>query len=405
VDKTIASSHDKPAFPFPFHPLTPSPEYSERRANCPLGEVRLPSGDEVALVVTYRDAYAALADTRLSRDPNLPGAPRMTEGPSFLNDPDNIVNKEGDDHRRLRRIVAPAFTPRRVDRWKPEIVKVANELLDAMESAGPPADIASDYCFQLPVRIICQLLGIPEEDAPQFRVWSNAFLSSAQMTIEQQIQQITEFTEYAADLIARRRREPGDTLLDDLIAARDGEDRLDERELLNLVTTLIAAGNETTFSSLSRFLVTLLDGERELWQQLLADPGLVPAAVDELLRYTILGNGVSPRLALEDVELPSGTIKAGQGVVVAFNSAQHDEAVYPEPETVRFDRDDAPPTLVFGVGQHFCLGAHLAKAELQIGLEQLLHRLPNLRLDVPIDQLRFSEGEIFRSLISLPVTW
>ena len=194
-----------PAFPFRSHSLTPPAEYAERRASCPFGQVRLPSGDPAILLLTYRDVAAAVADTRLSHDLTAPGSPRMTAEPSFLQDPDILLNKDGEDHLRIRRIVASAFTPRRIERWKPVIEEVADELIDALEVAGPPADLVADYCFALPVRIICRLLGVPEEDALRFRVWSNAFSSGAEMAPEEQMAQIGAFVGYVAELLAAKR--------------------------------------------------------------------------------------------------------------------------------------------------------------------------------------------------------
>ncbi|NUR27091.1 MAG: cytochrome P450 [Catenulispora sp.] len=395
---------DLPAFPFPSDSLTPPAEYAERRATCPLGQVRLPSGDPAVLLLTYRDVAAAMADPRLSHNLTAPDAPRMTVEPSFFQDPDILINKDGEDHLRIRRIVAGAFTPRRIERWKPAIEQVATELLDALEKAGPPADLVADYCFALPVRIICRLLGVPEQDAPRFRTWSSAFAAGARMTPEERATHISAFFEYCATLIAAKRADPGQDLIDDLIAARDGADKLSEHELLTLATGLIAAGNETTATALSRFLVELLDDDRRLWHQLLDNPTLLPSAVDELLRFTGLSNSALLRLAVEDVELPSGPIKAGQAIAIPNNGAVRDPAAYPDPDTIHFDRTP-PPTLIFGGGPHYCLGAHLAKAELTIGLGLLLKRLPTLRMTGSRDELTFSGGEIIDSMIALPVAW
>ena len=393
-----------PSFPFPSHSLTPPAEYAERRRTCPFGQVRLPSGHPAILLMKYRDVAAAMADPRLSHDLTAPDAPRMTPEPSFLQDPDILLNKEGEDHLRIRRIVASAFTPRRIERWKPVIQQVAAELIDAMEKAGTSADLVADYCYALPVRIICRLLGVPEEDTQRFRVWSNAFAEGAVMTPEERGTHVAAFFAYITELIAAKRADPGTDLIDDLIAARDGADKLTEHELLTMVTGLIAAGNETTSTALSRFLVELLEDDRRLWNQLLDHPELLPAAVDELLRYTGLSNRTLLRLAVADVDLPSGTVKAGQAVAITGNAALRDPEAYPDPDTIRFDRD-APPNLIFGGGPHYCLGAHLAKAELTIGLGMLLQRLPGLRITVTRDELRFSGGEIVDSMIALPAAW
>jgi cytochrome P450 len=395
---------DLPDFPFDSHSLTPPAEYAERRATCPFGQVRLPSGDPAILLLKYRDVAAAMAEPRLSHDLTAPDAPRMTVEPSFLQDPDILLNKDGEDHLRIRRIVAGAFTPRRVKRWEPVIQDVANELVDALEKSGPSADLVAEYCFALPVRIICRLLGVPEQDALRFRVWSSAFASGAAMEPEERGAHIGAFLAYITELIAARRAEPGTDLIDDLIAARDGSDRLTEHELLVMVTGLIAAGNETTSTALSRFLVELLEDDRRLWNQLLGDPDVLPSAVDELLRYTGLSNRTLLRLAIADVELPGGTVKAGQAVAITGNGALRDPEAYPDPDTIVFDRD-APPTLIFGGGPHYCLGAHLAKAELRIGLGTLLRRLPGLRMTVRRDELVFSGGEIVDSIVELSAAW
>ena len=401
----LADVSELPSFPFPSsHSLTPPAEYAERRARCPFGQVRLPSGDPAILLLKYRDVAAAMADTRLSHDLTGPGAPRMTVEPSFLQDPDILLNKDGEGHLRIRRIVAAAFTPRRVESWKPVIELVAGELIQDLKDAGPPADLVAGYCFALPVRIICRLLGVPEKDALQFRAWSNAFSSGAQLTPEESMAQIGAFVGYVAELIEAKRRDPGQDLIDDLIAARDGADRLTEHELLNLVTGLIAVGNETTSTALSRFLAELLDDDRRLWRHLLDNPDVVPAAVDELLRFTGLSNSALLRLAVEDVELPSGTVKAGQAIAIPSNGAMRDPEAYPDPDTIRFDRD-APTPLIFGGGPHYCLGAHLAKAELTIGLGTLLQQLPTLRMTVKREELVFSGGEIVDSMVTLPAAW
>ena len=393
-----------PAYPFPSHSLTPPAAYAERRATCPMGQVRLPSGDPAILLVTYRDVAAAMTDPRLSHELTGPDAARVTAEPTFLQDPDVVLNKDGEDHLRMRRVVAAAFTPRRIERWKPVIQQVADELVDDLEKTGPPADLVAGYCFALPVRIICRLLGVPERDALRFRTWSNAFIAGSSMTPEESEAEVVAFLGYMAELIAARRAEPGEDLIDDLIAARDGADKLTEQELLTLAVGLIAAGNETTATALSRALVELLDGDRRLWKQLVDDPSLVPAAVDELLRFTGLSNSMLLRIAVADVELPSGPVRTGQVIGLPHNGATRDPEAYPDPDTIRFDRD-APPTLIFGGGPHYCLGAHLAKAEMAIGLGTLLRRLPGLRMTGTREELTFTGGPIVDSMINLPVAW
>ena len=392
------------AFPFPPERRAELRElYAERRASCPLGGVRLPSGHDAVLLVRHADVAAGLADTRLSHDLTAPGSPRAFVGSSFLDSPDGLLNRDGPEHLRIRRIVAATFTPRRVDRWVPRIRAIAAGLADDLEKHGSPADLVSGFCFTLPVRVICRLLGVPERDLGRFQTWSNAFLLGARMADSERLGLVLEFAEYAKDLITARREEPGGDLIDELIAARDGRDALSEDELLIMVIGLIAAGNETTSNALGRSVVTLLDHDRALWRQLLERPDRLPAAVDELLRFSMAGNGLL-RQATQDVRLPSGTVQCGDAVVIALESASFDEDAYPDPDSVLFDREP-PEQVSFGAGPHYCLGAHLAKAELRIGLGTLLERLPGLRLDADPASLRFTEGKVLSSLVELPVAW
>jgi cytochrome P450 len=396
-----------PAFPFPTDPLVGvPPQYAERRASCPLGKVRLTTGDEAVLLVTYRDVAAAMAEPRLTHNLSAAaGSPRMTAAPNLRDDPDNLINKDGEPHLRMRRIVAATFSPRRIEQWKPTITALANELLDALEAGGRPADLAGGYCRQLPVRVICTLLGVPTDETDRFCEWTSALMSSAQMTPQRQVESMREFGAYTRALIVERRETPGDALLDELIAARDGDDRLTEGQLVNLVLGLIAAGNETTANVLSKSFLTLLRDGGALWRQLVDRPELLPTAVDELLRHTSLGTGGSLRLALEDVELPSGVVKAGETVVITSTAGRRDPDAYPDPDVVRFDRTGTPTAISFGGGAHYCLGAHLAKAELQVGLGLVLQRHPGLALAAPPESLRFTEGDILNTLIELPVSW
>jgi cytochrome P450 len=366
--------------------------------------VRLRSGHEAVLLVTHADASAALADTRLSHDLTAAGAPRLAPGGSFRDDPDIILNLDGDKHRRFRRIMAGAFTPRNVERWRPRIRAVAEELVDDIEQAGPPADLAETYCAVLPYRVFCALLGLEIDDIPRFHVWSDAFALATPITPEERAQRMKEFEVYIGRLIAHRRAEPGHDLIDDLIAARDGADRLTESELPYLVMALIVGGTQTTSIALGRSLLDLLRDDAVLWQRIVVDSRLIPSAVDELLRVNVIGDLLQLRVAVDDVELPSGTVRKGDAVVVAVRSATTDESVYDDPLTVRFGREIREP-LYFGAGPHFCIGSHLAKAELQVAIQVLAERLPGLSLAVGLDGVRFTEGAELSSLASLPVRW
>ncbi|MET8877841.1 cytochrome P450 [Nocardia sp. NPDC004604] len=391
-----------PAFPFEFDGVNPPLEYADRRAQCPLGKVRLVSGHDAVLVVKYDDVSVALADTRLSHDLHAPGSPRFVPGPSHYDQ--SLPNIEGEQHRRYRRIVSPTFTRRNIERWNPVIEQIAIDLLDKISQAGPPVDIVSAFCLEFPTRVFCRVLGIPDGDSARFSEWSNAFVSSSSLNAAKRAQLITEFSNYMWELVTRRRSDPGNALIDDLIAACEGEDHLNDVELVSSVMGLIAAGTETTANSLGRFVLTLLGNGREKWEELCANPELIPAAVNELLRVVVLSQFGQLRLATEEVELPSGRIEAGTAVVISSNSAMRDETVYPNADEIQFGRS-GPPVLAFGRGAHTCLGMHLAKAELGIALRLLTERFPGLATEATVGELSFSDGTMQSSLLALPVTW
>jgi cytochrome P450 len=395
-----------PRFPFdPAEVPDTAAEFARRRGVCPFGEVSLPSGHDAVLLTRHADVSVGLADPRLSRDLTAPGSPRIYLGSSLMDDPEVIGNMEGEEHLRLRRLLSPSFTPRRIDTWRPVVTGIATGLVEEVERKGPPVDVVDTFARRLPAYVMYRMLGIPEEDSAPFLDWSNAFALSAKVTDEERREKMAAFSAYVTELIGRRRAEPGSGLIDELISARDGEDRLTERELRSQIIALIAAGTETTTTMIGRGLLTLLSDDRALWRRLLADPELIPSAVEELLRYNPLLRVPAMRVAVADVELSSGTVRAGQAVLLAIDSAMHDEAAYPEPGTVCLDRKDAARQVAFGAGLHYCLGAHLARVIMQIGLRVLTERLPGLHLAIAPQDVRYTGGEKINSVVELPVGW
>lgn len=393
-------------FPFPAGPLSDLPrEYRVTTDSCPFRRVTLASGHEAVLVVRHADASAALADPRLSHDLTAPGSPRLVSGPSFRDQEGFILNLEGEPHRRIRRIVASAFSPRRLARWWPLVRRQVEGLVDNMTSGGATtADLVRSYTTPLPVLVIGVLLGIPEQDTDRFHEWSDAFALADGLDDQRRAEMMAEFDEYIVDLVADRRARPADGFVDELIQARDGADRLSEPELVALLTALIVGGTHTSANALGRAMLNLLRDGGVLWEQIVSAPALIPAATEELLRHTGIGDVINLRMATEDVELPSGVVRAGSAVVVSSMAALRDGTVFPDPDEIRFDRA-ASAQLVFGGGAHFCIGAQLARAEFHIGLGVLAERLPGLRLAEAQERLRFTEGQELSSLESLPVTW
>jgi cytochrome P450 len=389
------------AIPFPMADRGDRPDFA---ATDPLPLVVMPSGDEILVCLSYADMREVLSDGRFSRDLAYPGAPRLFPGPDISDLPDMLINMDPPRHTRIRRIVAGAFTPRRVAGWRPRVTEITEELAGEIAAQGPPAELMATFAFPLPMRITCELLGIPPEDHEHFRGWADAFFSNSEETAEKRANSSVEFAAYVQRHIADRRHHRGDTLIDALLEAQDEGDRLTEHELLSMVVGLTVAGLETTASLLGRGMLHVL-AEPQIYADLVAHPGKVPAAVEEMIRFHVPGDFAPLRVATEDVELPSGgVVRKGQAVMPPVWAANRDPAVFADPERFDIDRP-ACPHLGFGHGNHFCLGAHLARQELQVGVGTLVREFPDLRLAQDAESLPWTEGLLVRRPLKLPVDW
>ncbi|MFC7986290.1 cytochrome P450 [Streptomyces sp. NPDC057336] len=391
-------------YPFGDHAdLRLDPHYADLRATTPVARVRMPYGGEAWLLTRHADVKKASADPRLSMhaaaDQDVPrAAPRALDSVGLMGMPP-------ESHARLRRLVSRAFTARRVAALRPRIAEITHHLIDDLVADGGPADLVSRLALPLPTAVICEMLGIPRTDQHIFRAFTEALMSASRFTEEQVAQAAEEYADYLRGYVAQRRAHPEDDLLSALIEARDEDGRLSENELLMLTGGMLVGGHETTANQLAGQVLVLLDDDRRRYERLVARPDLVPAAVEELLRYVPLWASVGPsRVATEDVEIGGVTIRAGEAVVYSLASANRDETVFDAPDDVVLDRD-TNPHIAFGQGPHFCLGAPLARAELQCALEALTTRLPGLRLARPAAELDWHRGMLVRGLVELPVTW
>jgi len=334
----------------------------------------------------YDDVTGVLRDKRWhsasSRIPELMG---VTDERFLERQEVSILSAEGDVHTRLRRLVAPAFSPRAADRLRPFMREVINGLVDNFAGAGR-ADVTVDLCEPYPIPIICELLGAPKSDWQLFSRWASDILEIFSIDMNEKLDLIlgaqAELDAYTHELIAERRSKPADDLLTDLIAAEEAGDKLSNDELVMMVNAVIVGGTDTTRNQLGCALALFAEHPHQ-WALLAEQPELAPRAVEECMRYFGAVRGTA-RFASTDIEYRDVIFPAGTFVSIGLAEANRDAHVFVHPS--EFDiTSEAPgqPQLTFGSGLHYCLGAALARAELQEALPLLAKRLPNLRLDGP----------------------
>jgi nocardicin N-oxygenase len=377
------------------------PKFEELRENEPLARVRLPYGGEGWMVTRYDDVRTANSDPRFSRAQIGEDTPRTTP---LARRGDTILSLDPPEHTRLRRLLSKAFTARRMGAMQSWLEELFAGLLDDVERSGPPADVVRDLAEPFTIAVICRLLGVPYEDRSTFQHWSEVIMSTTAYSKEEAMAADAAIRAYLTDLVAARRAARHDDLLSVLVAARDNDDRLSEDELITFGVTLLVAGHETSAHQLANMLYVLLTHEDQL-SLLRKEPELLPRAVEELLRFVPLGNGVgNARIATEDVELSGGTVRAGEGVVAAAVNANRDPRIFTDPDRLDITREKNPH-LAFGHGAHYCLGAQLARMELRVAIGAVLERFPQLRLAVPADQVEWKTGGLFRGPLRLPIAW
>jgi cytochrome P450 len=388
-------------YPFSNVRLEPDPLYDTLRREEPVCRVQLPYGPPAWLVTTHQLARTVLTDSRFSRAASLDrDIPRYL--PVDLGQiPENLLSMDPPKHTRIRQLAGRALTARRVEEMRPRVQQIASALIDDMEAAGPPADLVEKFSFALPVTVLCQLLGIPPDDQHTFRHWADKTVSTTGLTPEEQQDGFLHLACYLDEQFEQRRSQPGDDLLTWLVQACDEQDRLTNAELLLLAMALLVAGYETTARQITNMVYTLLTHPQQL-SELLERPELVPRAVEELMRFIVFGTAVNPRIPTADIHLGDVLVRAGEPVLCANGSANHDESVFSRPGELDLTRHPNPH-IAFGHGPHVCVGAQLARLELQVSLETILSRLPGLQIAVPDSDLAWETGSLLRGLAVFPV--
>uniref|UniRef100_A0AAU3H590 Cytochrome P450 n=1 Tax=Streptomyces sp. NBC_01401 TaxID=2903854 RepID=A0AAU3H590_9ACTN len=369
------------------------------RSECPVRALVSGSGGRPSYLVTgYAEARQALNDGRLSKDTAAFFAGKDSKRRLHPAVAHTMLAADPPRHTRLRGLVTGAFTSAAVAGLRPFITRLTGELLDRLP-ADEPVDLVAGLAAPLPVMVICELLGVPQDDRSRIQGWSAELFAAGEPARADAASYAV--ADYMTGLIASKRLRPGASLLDRLISARDGDDPLDEEELVSLAVLLLVAGHETTTHFLGNALLALLRHPAEL-ERLRDNPETVPRALDELLRFDAPVSTSTFRFTTEAITLGGTEIPAGVPVLVALGAANRDPVRFPAPDRLDLDRD-ATGHLSFGHGIHRCVGAPLAKAEVGIALRAILARFPDIRLAVSVDQLEWRKTRLVRGLDSLPV--
>ncbi|WP_155053989.1 cytochrome P450 family protein [Streptomyces blattellae] len=389
----------------------PYPAYAWLREQSPVHRTRLPSGVEAWLVTRYADARQALADGRLSKNPdhhakdaqgkNRTGIP----GERSANLMTHLLNIDPPDHTRLRRLVSKAFTPRRVAEFAPRVQELTDDLIDRFARQGE-CDLIHDFAFPLPIYAICDLLGVPREDQDDLRDWAGMMIRHGGGPRGGVARSVKKIRGYLAELIHRKRNDLGEDLISGLIRASDHGEHLTENEAAAMCFVLLFAGFETTINLIGNGAYALLRNpeQRARLQESIEGEGsdLLDTCIEELLRYDGPVELATWRFATEPLTIGEQRIEPGDPVLVVLAAANRDPARFTEPDTLDVSRRDNQH-LGYGHGVHYCLGAPLARLEGRIALETLLRRLPDLQLAVRPAELRWRGGLIMRGLRDLPV--
>ncbi|MDH6116658.1 cytochrome P450 [Kitasatospora sp. GAS204A] len=391
----------------------PYPAYAWLREHAPVHRTTLPSGVDAWLVTRYADARQALADARLSKNPahhseqahrtgrvGIPGerqADLMT----------HLLNIDPPDHTRLRRLVSKAFTPRTVAEFEPRVQQLTDRLISGFAARGS-ADLIHEFAFPLPIYAICDLLGVPAEDQDDFRDWAGMMIRHGGGPRGGVARAVKRMRSYLAELIHRKRAEPGEDLISGLIRASDHGEHLSENEAAAMAFILLFAGFETTVNLIGNGMYTLMNHpeQRARLQESLrrGERELLTTAVEELLRYDGPVELATWRFATAPLSIGGVDIPVGDPVLVVLAAADRDPARFGRPDTLDLARKDNPH-LGFGHGIHYCIGAPLARLEGQAALATLLTRLPDIEFAGDPAELRWRGGLIMRGLRELPVSF
>jgi cytochrome P450 len=398
---------DLPMFPMPrTAPFDPPSEYAELGANGPVSRAVLPTGQPIWLITGHEHVRRILVDPRISSDRRHPGFPALVAVTDEMRRRTSaitasLIGSDPPEHTGQRRMLITEFTVRRVQALRPRIQQIVDERIDSMLAGEQPADLFADLALPVPSLVICELLGVPYGDRAFFQSRSRQLLShSTPPEVREANSQ--ELRDYFDQLVTAKEAAPGDDLLGRLIERNTDTEVFDHDMLVGLATLLLIAGHETTSNVISLGTLALLEHPDQL-AALNADPSLIPAAVEEMLRFlNIVEAGF--RVAIDDIEIDGTVIRAGEGMVALAATANRDESAFQSPDGFDVTRG-ARHHVAFGYGIHQCLGQNLARMELEIVFGTLFRRIPGLRLGIPLSDVPFKNDSFIYGVDALPVIW
>jgi cytochrome P450 len=385
----------------------PHPVYAALREKAPVCPMSPPHGVETYLITRYDDARAALADPRLSKDMyGALDAYHRIFGDSSIALDDNMLFSDPPKHTRLRRIVGSTFTPKRVEALRARVQQITDELLDACPKSGA-VNLLPEFCFPLPLQVICELLGVPENERRQAQEWSATVAQTGFGPEARKKLEIAEgnLRDYLVDLCARKRQEPDGGLLSALVTAQDQEGALTDHELVSTAWVLLFAGHKSTAYQIGNAVYHLLSrpDQKEL---ALRDANSLNAAIEEIFRFESSVENSTFRHAKEDIVIRDVLIPKGALVQISITGANRDPEMFAAPDELDVQRPNVQAThLAFGYGPHYCIGAPLARLEMQLALTSLFARFPRMTLAVAPEEARWLTVPFpaFRGLAELPV--
>ncbi|RDL29890.1 Uncharacterized protein BP5553_10517 [Venustampulla echinocandica] len=406
--RTMASTTSPPKFPFsrPAGAEPPS-EYAYLRANDPVSKVELWDGSHPWLVVKHKDICSVLTDERLSKQRQRPGFPELNAGgkEAAKNKP-TFVDMDPPEHMQQRSMVEPLFTKDQINKLRPSIQKTVDSLLADMikEGGQKPVDIVEKFALPVASYTIYGILGVPFEDLA-YLTQHAAIRSNGSATATQASNSNSELLSYIGDLVEKRLVAPKDDLISKLVVEQLKPGHIQKADAVQIAFLMLVAGNATMVNMINLGIVTLFQNPAQL-KEVKADPSLVPAFVEELCRYHTASAMATRRVTKVDITLGGKTIKAGEGIIAATQSGNRDEDVFPDPDTFNIHRKrGSEQALGYGYGAHQCVAEWLARAELEIVFQTIFKTLPNLKIAIPLEEVKYSPPNMDVGIVELPITF